>query len=94
MQTQDLETRFGKTRVASMLASLRQLEAIHPACFQALISRAVYEEKGAFELPFPKDILQERVNRHTDALDAETAQAIGEDIAQFVLAYVTAEALL
>jgi hypothetical protein len=94
MNISDLESRFGKTRVTAMLASLRQLENTNSRCFQALITRAVLSDQGAFELPLPKDMLLERIKRHTDALDDRTALSIGEDISKLVLAYITAEALL
>jgi hypothetical protein len=94
MHTQDLEQRYGKNRVQALLAGLRQLEQQHPACFQALISRAVLEEKHAFELPLPKHMLLERTKRHIPSLDDETAVSMAEDISHLVLAYITAEALL
>jgi hypothetical protein len=94
MDTSDLEIRFGKTRVTAMLSSLKQIEATNPACFEALITRAVLSLKDSYPLPFHKDMLREPVKRHIPTLDDETAELIGEEISRWILTYITAEALL
>jgi hypothetical protein len=58
MHTKDLEDRFGPTQVTSILARLRQIEAINPQLFQILVARAVMDSNGGLELPIPKDQLK------------------------------------
>jgi len=88
---QDLEQKFGLVPVTEMLASLRQLEARNPKLFHTLVSRAVLNDSGGWEIP---DLGQAFEDEISDMIADDVAtDHLVETIVKRTLVHITAEAL-
>lgn len=79
------------TEAVAMLASLRQIEARNPKLFQTLVTRAVLDGSGGWELPPLDPVFVEQIAEMI--VDDVCTEHLIETITRRVLVHLTAEAL-